>query len=318
MRIAFAGGVPPALGGGGLEAQMDRTAAALRRRGHEVVHVEREPDATPWDLLHAFGAEGNVQFMLEHWTRHRGPLVISPVLVVSPGPAERALRVSSRIPLVATHAALRRRALLRADRLVAITGYERDLLRDLTGGRVPVDVVPNGVDPVEPAHGSEHEGHVLLLGSVSERKRQREAIEAIDGAAPIVIAGAWADGDRPAFEAAVRRSGATWLGEVRDAARVAALQRDAAALVHFSTSEVQSLAVLETLRLGTPVVLSDIPSHRELAGAHPDFVRIARSAGDLAPLVRELAATRPSGPAPRIPDWDAVAEQLERIYAQLA
>ena len=40
-------------------------------------------------------------------------------------------------------------------------------------------------------------------------------------------------------------------------------------LVHVSRAEVQSLAVIETLAQGTPVVLSDIPSHRELAAALP-------------------------------------------------
>ena len=83
MRIGILGGVPPALGGGGLEVQLARTAAALAVRGHEIVRVECAPADAEWDVLHAFGAEGNVQFALEHWTRARTPLVISPVIVVS-------------------------------------------------------------------------------------------------------------------------------------------------------------------------------------------------------------------------------------------
>jgi glycosyltransferase involved in cell wall biosynthesis len=321
LRIGVLGGVPPALGGGGLEVQIERTAAALAARGHTIVRVESAPAGARWDVLHAFGAEGGVQFALEHWTRGRTPLVISPVLVVSPGVTEIALRAASRLRRPATYAAQRVRTLERADALVAITGYEAGLLRDLTRGRVAVDVVPNGIDRVAPGPAEDGAvGAALLLGRVSARKRQREVLEALAHDGPVVVAGA-APGDaaeRAAWEATVARTGARWLGEVRDPARVARLQADAAALVHFSSAEVQSLAVLETLAQGTPVVLSDIPSHRELAAAHPLHVRLARRAEDLAGQLAELRAHPPAGPAPAIPSWDDVAARLEAVYSRLA
>ena len=43
LRIGFLGGVPPAMGGGGLEVQMRRTAAALEARGHSVVALASAP-----------------------------------------------------------------------------------------------------------------------------------------------------------------------------------------------------------------------------------------------------------------------------------
>jgi glycosyltransferase involved in cell wall biosynthesis len=319
VRIGVLGGVPPALGGGGLEIQIERTSAALAARGHEIVRVESAGTDAEWDVLHAFGAEGGVQFALEHWTRRRTPLVISPVLVVSPGRDELLLRAASRVAVPATHAALRVRALRQADVLVAITAYEAKVLRALTGPRAAVEIVPNGVDPVAPG-APEGEGAALLLGAVSSRKRQAEVVGALSGSGPIVVAGpfAGAPAERAAFEAAVTRAGATWLGEVRDPRRVAALQASAAALVHFSRAEVQSLAVLETLRHGTPVVLSDIPSHQELASAYPQHARIARSAEELPRLVAELRAHPPAGPAPSILTWDDVAARLETLYARLA
>jgi glycosyltransferase involved in cell wall biosynthesis len=312
MRIALLGGVPPSLGGGGLEVQMQRTAAALAGRGHEVVRVEREPAAS-WDVLHAFGAEGNVQFCLEHWSRNRTPLVISPVLVVSPGRDERLLKAMSRVPAVATGAGLRRKALRRADVLVAITAYEREVLRAVAGD-MAIEVVPNGADPVEPAPADREPGYALLLGTVSERKRQREVVPALDG--PVLVAGSF-QGSEAEREAFARVAGDAWLGEVRDPARVARLQRDAAALVHVSRAEVQSLAVLETLAQGTPVVLSDIPSHRELAEAHPGWVRLVGSLEEIGPALAALRAAPPAGPAPRLPTWDDVAARLEAVYARL-
>ena len=41
LTVGMLGGIPPAIGGGGLELQLARTAAALERRGNRVVHVER-------------------------------------------------------------------------------------------------------------------------------------------------------------------------------------------------------------------------------------------------------------------------------------
>jgi glycosyltransferase involved in cell wall biosynthesis len=320
LRIGFLGGIPPAIGGGGLEVQMERTAAALEARGHTVVRVARAGADDGWDVTHAFGAEGDVQHALDHWTRQRTPLVLSPVIVASPGLDEAAVVLGARVPGIATHAGLRRRALLRAQVLVAITEYERRVIGRLVGGSPRIAVVANGVDRVEPAaHDGGPRGHVLLLGSISERKRQREVVDALVGEPGIVVAGAFAGPPQelPAWEAAVARAEAQWVGPVADPAEVARLERDAAVLVHASRAEVQSLAVIETLAHGTPVVLSDIPSHRELAARYPAWVRLARELGEVAPKVRELRTRRPDGPPPPVPTWDDVAARLEGIYRSL-
>ena len=320
LRIGFLGGIPPAMGGGGLEIQMQRTAAALEARGHSVIRLAGAAAGDEWDVTHAFGAEGDVQHVLDHWTRRRTPLVLSPVIVASPGLDEAAVVLGARVPGIATHAGLRRRALLRADVLIAITEYERRVISRLVGGSPRIEVVANGVEGVAPAPGDDPQGHILLLGAVSERKRQREVLEALAGEPGIVVAGAYAGPgeDLAAWEAAVAGADARWLGEVADPAVVARLQRDAAVLVHLSKAEVQSLAVIETLAHGTPVVLSDIPSHRELAAAYPAYVRLARSLDEVLPRVRELRTRRPQGPPPPVPSWDDVAALLEGIYRSLA
>jgi glycosyltransferase involved in cell wall biosynthesis len=319
LRIGFLGGIPPAMGGGGLEVQMERTAAALVARGHSVVRVAAAGADATWDVMHAFGAEGDVQHALDHWTRGRTPLVLSPVIVASPGLDEAAVVIGARVPGIATHAGLRRRALLRAQALVAITEYERRVIGRLVGGSRRIEVVANGVERVAPADGDGPSGHVLLLGSISERKRQREVVEALAGEPGIVIAGAFAGPpeDLPAWKATVAASQAEWLGQVSDPAVVARLERDAAVLVHVSRAEVQSLAVIETLAHGTPVVLSDIPSHRELAARYPAWVRLARELEEVPSRVRELRTRRPDGPPPPVPTWGDVAERLEGIYRSL-
>lgn len=319
MRIGILGGVPAALGGGGLEVQIAQTAAALERRGHDVVRVETAGPAADWDVLHAFGAEGNVQFAVHHWTRASSPLVISPVLVISPGTMEWAQHATARFPVVATAAAERRRLLRRADALIAITGYEARVLRRQVGRRARVSVIPNGVQIVAPGAGGGEADGVLLLGAVSRRKRQREALEALAGTSPIVVAGPFSGeaGERRAWEAALATSGARWLGHVDRPDEVARLLTDAAVLVHWSEAEVQSLAVLEAIAYGTPAVVSDIPSHRELAAAYPGWVRVATDAESLRTQVALARRSPPAGPAPRPATWDDVAALLEPVYERV-
>lgn len=321
LRIGFLGGVPPALGGGGLEVQIERTATALSALGHEVVRAERAPRGATWDVLHAFGAEGNVQFFLEHWTRARAPLVISPVLVTSPGRSELALQAAGRWSVPATHAALRRRTLLRADLLVALTGYERRVLRRLVGRRARIEVVPNGAERVSPASPQLARGdYALLVGAVSERKRQREAVEALAGSGPVVVVGGFAGtgAELARWEETVRRTGARWLGRVDDPAEVARLTAGAAALVHLSAAEGQSLAVLDALAHGTPVVVSDIPSHAELAESHPGWVHVVGGPEEVPAVMARLRAAPPPARRAEVPGWDDVAARLVALYGQLA
>lgn len=320
LTIAFAGGIPPSLGGGGLELQMERSAAALARAGHSVFHVAREPEPREFDVLHSFGTEPDVWHLLRHWRRSPAPLVVSPVLVVPPG-AESRLGLASRVPLADFAPRMRVDVLRRADAIVALTEHERGLLRRLAGKEAAeVEVIGNGVDPLPtdtPPPTDLPDGFALLLGSVSERKRQRETVAALGReGVPVVVAGGFEGSDegRREWEAAVESSGARWLGEVTDPAEVRALIRAARALVHLSAAEGQSLAILEALAEGTPVVASPLPANRELAERYPEHVRLAGYAGEAAAEVAGLGE-RP-GPAD-VPSWDDVAAQLVGVYERV-
>jgi glycosyltransferase involved in cell wall biosynthesis len=317
LRIALLGGIPPSLGGGGLEVQMDRTASALRLRDHDVFHVARESAAREFDLLHAFGAEPDVWQALQHWRRSPAPLVVSAVTVTGSRAEEQLLRIGARIPLRSLAQRMRAEVLRAADVVVALTEHEAALLHALGARRI--EVVPNGVDVVGRREGTNlpslPDGFVLLLGTVNRRKRQAEAVAALGGSA--VIAGGFegTPQERARFEATVAAAGAEWLGEV-DAVTAHDLLRRARALVHMSGAETQPLVMLEALAYGTPVVATRLPAARELAARHPGWVRIVASPSELPGAIEVLAT--PPGPPPAIPSWADVATRLEEIYRSVS
>ena len=313
LRVAFVGGVPPTLGGGGLETQLEQTMEALERRGVEAFHAGRELAARPFDVLHAIGAEPDVCQWLGHWRRNPAPLVVSPVLVVPPG-RERLEVAVARVPLRSYGPHARAQLLRRSDLAIAQTEHERALLRRLGARRITV--IPNGVAPAPAApapDGAPAAPYVLLLGTVNARKRQAQTVAALPGI-DIVVAGGF-DGtpqERAAFERAVAASGATWLGEVSDPGAVRALLRGARALVHLSAAEGQSLAVLEALSEGTPVIVSPLPANRELRERYPEHVVLADGPDAVPAALTALGDVVRATPV--VPTWDDVAAELEVAY----
>ncbi len=324
LCIGFLGGVPRTLGAGGLELQMDRTAAALGRIGHHVVRVECAPDDVGLDVLHAFHAEPAVWHLLPHWTRNRCPLVVSPVLPIQPGRDERLLKLSAHFPLITSTARMRRDVMTKADAVVALTAYEARVTQRVFGADpARVRVIGNGVDPLDGRAGAlpdrVPEGRfVLMVGSVSRRKRQVEVARALASRVPLVVVGAITGqgAERVSLERDLTATGAIWLGEIPDPAMVRALQRSASALALFSSAEAQPLAVLESLSVGTPVVASDLPAHRELLAAYPGWLSLVDEPGAVLPAFERLTDAE-RGPAPSVPSWDDVAERLVEVYQQV-
>ena len=319
LSIAFLGGIPPALGGGGVERQMERTEAALREAGHTVEHVECLPAEARFDVLHGFHAQLLLYELLPHWQRNRAPLVVSSVLGVAPGREELLLRAAARLPAPVTSARMRRAVFAQADAIVVLTEHERSLAqRIFDAPRERVAIVPNGVDPVEPRppDGLPDRPFLALVGHVTPRKGQAAVLRAVGRSVPVVVAGNVLGGEaeRAAFERLVAETGAQWLGELREPAEVRGLQAAAAATVLLSEAEALPLVVLESLAAGTPAIVSDLPVHRELERRHPGWVRVVPAAEAVAGAFAELVAAPPQPPPPAVPTWADVAEQLAGIY----
>jgi alpha-1,3-rhamnosyl/mannosyltransferase len=133
---------------------------------------------------------------------------------------------------------------------------------------------------------------LLTVGTLEPRKNLERLLEAVELSWPTenlpwVLVGPYG-WKQAGFLARLRRSRAEtyWLGRVDDEL-LGELYRRATALVQFSRDEGFDYPVAEGLCFGTPLILSDIPIHREIAGdcagyAPPD---------DPALLSTQIAAT---------------------------
>jgi glycosyltransferase involved in cell wall biosynthesis len=92
----------------------------------------------------------------------------------------------------------------------------------------------------------------------------------------------------------------------------------AAALLSPSLAEGFDLPVVEGLALGTPVIASDIPAHRELAGGAATLVDPLDGPGWIDAIERAAARPRSHGPPYATPTWAAHFDQLSLALERLA
>ena len=211
------------------------------------------------------------------------------------------------------------RAIRRADRVVCVSeATARDVagLLDVPAGRVRV--VPNGIDAIfgEPADPAPVEGpYVLFVGTPEPRKnlpRLARAIELLAGEGRperLVVAGAdgWGDVVLPVATVQLGRVGDDTL---RD------LVAHAGCVAYPSLWEGFGLVAGEALAAGTPVVCSDVPALREVAGDDGVYCD-ARSVDSIAGALRRAL----DGPRPaprRTLTWEAAARALADVWRELA
>ena len=140
-----------------------------------------------------------------------------------------------------------------------------------------ITVTPHGVDPTFSPGDGVHDGYALFVGAVQARKDPLAALAAADAAGlPLVVVGPEKD---PALARQLRDRGADVRGWV-DPGELAELYRRAAVLLLPSRYEGFGIPVLEAMASGTPVVLSDDPALREVAGEAGVYGSVADALGD--------------------------------------
>lgn len=184
-----------------------------------------------------------------------------------------------------------------ADVVICPSHFARRKLED-NGLRVPIHVISNGVpddvDPTKYTHRPLGDGRpfsIVAVGRFAAEKRQDLIIEAVRASRHsawihLILAGAGPE------EAEVRRlaaslPGGTTIGFLAREDLLRALA-EADLFVHASEVELEGIAVMEAMRMGTPVLVADGPESTASAFALGDELRFP--VGDVRALTARIDA----------------------------
>jgi glycosyltransferase involved in cell wall biosynthesis len=204
--------------------------------------------------------------------------------------------------------------------------------------RVPVNAIPNGIPKpwtvpttkTLQAFGLSANRYVLTVARIDEQKRQLDLIAAYARLSPpewklALVGSADYSGKyaRAVAEAARATPGVVMVGH-QSGEQLAELYTHAGAFVLPSSHEGQPIAVLEAASYGLPIVLSDIPEHRELAVPGVSYFPV----GEVAALAVHLDAITAASAGTRNDcreraelmarhDWDAIARATLCVYCDV-
>jgi glycosyltransferase involved in cell wall biosynthesis len=331
LRVGFTVPLPLAIACGGRELQAISTVSALQDIGLEARLLDLWDRTTPLDVIHCVGTDGSMWEVGERARALGISVVVSPVLVLSaPLLAHRLWSPVDRLIPMMTSFRMRRDLIRHAHAVVALTHAEAEALVDVFGAARPrVSIVPNGVDDAyfvaEPSSFRKEFGDepfVLSVGVVDPRKGQLDLLRAARtaGRATVFIGGVGADREyADTFRQEIARTtGSRWIEHLEPGAPLLVSAYAAAdALVLASRAEGLPLVALEAQAARCPLVLSDLPQHREVFGDRAVYVR----AGDVAGIARTLQAL-PAREESAVGDarpwtWRQVAEALREVYVTL-
>ncbi len=220
----------------------------------------------------------------------------------------------------------------RAAAVIGNSEAEATLLRHAFGGRLPLKVIPEGIElPGEPVatapatadpDGVSSRTTVLSVGRLERYKGVEQVVGAmrfLPEAVRLVVVGS-GPAERTIREAASGLGDRVVLrGRVPDEELRGWYER-AASFVSLSAHESFGLTVLEAAAAGTPVVASDIPVHRESCSfVPPGRITLVPLTGDATDIARAITMSLEQGRAAdrsswALPTWDSLVDATLGVY----
>jgi glycosyltransferase involved in cell wall biosynthesis len=179
----------------------------------------------------------------------------------------------------------------RADGVVTVSDTTKALIAKHRLARTPVTVVPNAADsvPGDPVDRTEPEtSRLVYMGSFMPYKNVETLVRAAArlSNSELHLMSRISDADRARLAALAPQANIVFHNGVTDEEYTAVL-RSATALVTASLDEGFGIPLVESMRLGIPVVVSDIPIFREIGGDAALFFP-AKDPDALAAAIRQL------------------------------
>ena len=212
-----------------------------------------------------------------------------------------------------------------ADVVIVISQGIRDMIEQKYGRTKRVHLIPNGVPAADfcdyPEYfeelGIEPGGYILGMSRFVPEKRLEDLVRACRGLKGyrLVLAGDadFEDDYSRRLKADARDSGAVLTGFVRGR-KLQALLSHAACYVLPSSYEGLPIALLEAMRYGRKVVVSDIPANREVGLTENCYFCCGDTADLRSKLEAQLAEDRqPEYDMTRY-DWDSIAREVMQVY----
>ena len=354
MRIAMIGTRGLGTYYGGIERCLDELCPRLAAMGHEVdIYAQQDSPASSLPGVRnlptrSFGGKhlSNLSRSMLATARATRRYDVLHFHATGPGILSAVTRLTGQPSVVTVHALDQQREKWSVLAKTALSLAERSLvhnadqltvvsenLRRYFRGRydLPVDLVPNGfpaVVPVAPGallarHGLAPKSYLLFASRLTPEKGCHDLIKAFNATPTplkLVIAGGNGAQDYIAqIRAGADPSRIVFLGHLQGG-ELGEIFSNAHTFVLPSYIEGMSLALLEAIAYGLPLIVSDIPENRLVVGCAP----VCFPTGDVAALSAAIAARSAEGglratvDASRIPRWEQVAAQYERIYHRTA
>ncbi len=332
MKVLFDCHMPAFLAHGGAHVQAINTVKALREFGVDADFARWWDSDQKCDILHFLG---RVDGFYAGFAKPKGIKFVLADLLTSQGSRTKLQRVphwflrqfdrATNGRIIAEKFGWKTYRI--ADAVIALTGWERDLMVEMFGtdpGRL--HVVPNGVEEIffnNPKSKIQNPQSKWLVctATITERKRVVELAEAaVIAQTPVWIIGKpYAESDPYfiRFLDVVRRSNGIvrYEGGVSDRSQMAEIYKCARGFVLLSTMESLSLSALEAAAAGCPLLLSDLPWARCTFEVNATYCPITNNVEKTGMALKAFHAQAPNLPIPPKPKtWNDVALQLKQIY----